>query len=121
MPEAKLFKATDLPFKPCVLPSGTTQTARVVTSAFSSHMGAGFETLDNVAIEWTTLYDEVLFIHSGSILIRTDSAALEAGAGDIVWLPEGLKMVYDCAGRQCGMFYALYPIDWARRNGMEEP
>jgi ethanolamine utilization protein EutQ len=121
MPQAKLFKAKDLPFKDCVTPSGVTQTARTITGAISRHMGAGMEIGENVCIHWTTLYDEVLFIHEGSMIIRTDAGEFECETGDIVWLPEGVTLDYDTKGRRCAYFYALYPFDWAARNNMQEP
>jgi ethanolamine utilization protein EutQ (cupin superfamily) len=46
---------------------------------------------------------------------------MECHVGDIVWLPEGCTLDYDITGRRCAYFYALYPFDWAKRNGMEEP
>ena len=36
-------------------------------------------------------------------------------------LPEGVTLDYDMKGRRCEYFYALYPFDWAARNGMAEP
>ena len=121
MPEAKLFKRAELPFKDCITPSGVTQTARTITGAISRHMGAGMEIGEDVCIHWTTLYDEVLFIHSGSMIVRTDAGEFDCKPGDIIWLPEGVTLDYDMTGRRCEYFYALYPFDWARRNNMEEP
>ena len=121
MPEARHFKRHALPFKECVTTTGVTQTARTITSSFSKYMGAGMETGEDVCIHWTTLYDEVLFIHSGSMIVRTEAGEIECHPGDIVWLPDGITLDYDMTGRRCEYFYALYPIDWARRNNMEEP
>jgi hypothetical protein len=56
---------------------------------------------------------------SRSAIKRKD--ALARRAGDIVWLPEGCTLDYDMTGRRCAYFYALYPFDWAERNGMAEP
>ena len=33
----------------------------------------------------------------------------------------GTTLDYDITGRKCSYFYALYPFDWAARNGMKEP
>jgi ethanolamine utilization protein EutQ (cupin superfamily) len=121
MPEAKLFKSAELPFKDCITPSGVTQTARTITTSISKHMGGGMEIGEDVCIHWTTLYDEILFIHKGTMIVRTSSSELECHAGDIVWLPEGVTLDYDMTGRRCEYFYSLCPIDWAKRNNMEEP
>ena len=121
MPEARLFKRAALPFKDCRTASGVTQTARTITADFSQNIGAGMEIGEDVCIHWTTLYDEVLFIHAGAMIVRTDAGELECRPGDIVWLPKGVTLDYDMIGRRCEYFYALYPIDWAKRNNMEEP
>ncbi|MFN4141702.1 AraC family ligand binding domain-containing protein [Aestuariivirga sp.] len=121
MPQARLFKRSALPFKDCVTATGITQTARTITTAISQHLGGGMEIGEDVCIHWTTLYDEILFIHEGSMVVRTDQGELECHPGDIVWLPEGVTLDYDMKGRRCAYFYALFPIDWAKRNNMEEP
>lgn len=121
MQEARLFKRAELPFKDCRTATGVTQTARTITADFSRHFGAGMEIGEDVCIHWTTLYDEVLFIHAGSMIVRSGGKELECHPGDIVWLPEGVTLDYDMTNRRCEYFYALYPIDWAKRNNMEEP
>ena len=45
---------------------------------------------------------------------------LQIGFGDIVWLPEGTALKY-IARERVGYFYALYPVDWAQRQGTVEP
>ena len=89
-------------------------------------MGGGIEIAADVRYSWTTLYDEILFIHEGSMLIRIadekgGGTEIEAKPGDIIWLPEGSELDYDFIGRRCAYFYALYPFDWAARRGMKEP
>jgi ethanolamine utilization protein EutQ len=121
MPKAIHFKRAHLPFKVCRTPSGVTDVARTITGEISRHMGAGMEILDNVSIHWTTLYDEVLFIHSGSMTVRTETGDFDCHSGDIIWLPEGVTLDYDGTGRRCEYFYALYPFDWAARHNMKEP
>ena len=98
MPEAKLFKRAELPFKDCRTPSGVTQTARTITGAISRHMGAGMEIGEDVCIHWTTLYDEVLFIHSGH---DDRDAPMPANfctgkPGDIVWLFQFARAANRC-------------------------
>ena len=55
------------------------------------------------------------------MIVRTNEGEMECHPGDIVWLPEGVTLDYDMKGRRCVYFYALFPIDWAKRNNMEEP
>lgn len=121
MPEAKHFPFDKLPFIPCRTPSGDTKIARVINKEISRNMGGGLEVGENLCVHWTTLYDEILFIHEGSMIVRSGGKEHECRAGDIVWLPEGCTLDYDITGRRCAYFYALYPFDWAARNGMAEP
>jgi ethanolamine utilization protein EutQ (cupin superfamily) len=121
MPTALHFKHDELPFIPCKAPGGETRIARVIDGTISKHMGGGIEIAEDIKVHWTTLYDEILFIHEGSMIVRSGGNAFECHAGDIVWLPEGVTLDYDFTGRRCAYFYALYPFDWAARNGMKEP
>jgi len=121
MPKALHFKRSELPFIPCKMEEGETKIARVINKEISRNMGGGLEIGEDVCIHWTTLYDEILFIHEGSMIVRTDQGEYECKAGDIVWLPEGVTLDYDMRGRKCSYFYALYPFDWAARNGIKEP
>ena len=121
MPKALHFKRKELPFIPCKTDGGDTKIARVINASNSRHMGGGLEIGENLKVHWTTLYDEILFIHEGSMIVRTDQGEFECQAGDIIWLPEGVTLDYDMIGRRCAYFYALYPFDWAARNGMKEP
>lgn len=115
------FPYRDLPLIPCEVPGGATRIARVVNASNSRQMGGGIEMAENVRYQWTTLYDEILFIHKGSMLVRTQGRELELGPGDILWLPEGAELDYDFTGRACEYFYALHPFDWAAKHGMKEP
>ena len=121
MPGPLHIKHTELPMIACKVPGGETRIARVVNGSNSRHMGGGLEIVENVRFDWTTLYDEILFIHEGSMIIRTEGREMACGPGDIVWLPEGSTLDYDVTGRRCAYFYALYPFDWAARHGIAEP
>ena len=85
MPKALHFKRSELPFIPCKMEEGETKIARVINKEISHNMGGGLEIGENVCIHWTTLYDEILFIHEGSMIVRTDQGEYECKAGDIVW------------------------------------
>ena len=121
MAAARHFKHSQLPFIPAKTADGETSIARVINQAFSRHIGGGLEVLDGVTIHWTVTYDEILFIHEGRMTVRTDQGAFDCGPGDIVWLPEGTTLEYDASGGRCAYFYALYPVNWAARQGTVEP
>lgn len=121
MTEPRIFRRGDMEFRPAVTESGTTSIARVITGAMSRHMGGGIEYLEGVTIDWTVTYDEILFVFEGVLTIELDGKApQECQPGDIVWLPEGTHLRY-IAREKAGYFYALYPVDWAVRQGVNEP
>lgn len=122
MSKAIHFKRDQLPFIPCRPPGGgETTIARVINAGISQHMGGGLEIMEGVSIHWTVTYDEVLFIHEGRMDVVTDQGRFACGPGDIVWLPAGTTLDYDASKGRCAYFYALYPVDWAARQGMKEP
>lgn len=116
----RVFKRGDMKLVPAVTPSGTTAIARAINASNSRHMGGGIEYLENVTIDWTVSYDEILFIVEGPLTIAFDDASHSCEAGDIVFLPEGTHLRYIAEGR-AAYFYALYPVDWAARQGTVEP
>ena len=119
-PRARVFRAADRKLIPAVTPTGTTSIAREINASLSRSMGAGIEYLEDTVIDWTVTYDEVLFIHEGRLTIESGGERHDCGPGDIVWLPEGTALKY-VARERVGYFYALYPVDWAQRQGTAEP
>ena len=119
-PGARIFKRADMTLIPAVTPSGSTSIARVINSSNSRHMGGGIEVLENVTIDWTVTYDEILFLIEGPLTIELPDGKHQCEAGDIVWLPAGTSLRY-IAERRAAYFYALYPVDWAARQGIAEP
>lgn len=116
----RIFKRSEMTLAPAVTATGATSIARVVNASFSRHIGGGVEYLENVAIDWTVTYDGILFIFEGRLTLEFNDGAHECTAGDIVWLPEGTHLKY-IARERAGYFYALYPADWAARQGTSEP
>jgi ethanolamine utilization protein EutQ len=117
---AKIFRAADRNLKPAVTETGTTRIAREIDARISRQMGAGIEVLENVVIDWRVTYDEVLFIHSGTLTLEFGGERHACVPGDIVWLPEGTQLRYIAEGK-AEYFYALHPVDWAERQGTKEP
>ena len=121
MSGARVFHRKDMLLTEAVTPTGNTSIARLINSSISQHIGAGIEYLENVTIDWTVTYDEVLFILEGSLTIEfAEDERHVCNTGDIVWLPRGTHLKYIAKDR-AGYFYALYPVDWAARQGTVEP
>ena len=116
----RIFRASARKLSPATTPTGNTAIAREVNASFSENMGAGIEYLEDVTIDWTVTYDEVLFVHEGSLTVELGGERHHCTPGDIVWLPSGTSLRY-IAKERCGYFYALCPVDWAARQGLKEP
>lgn len=117
---ACVFRAAERRLVPAVTPTGTTEIAREVNARVSPSLGAGIEYLEDAVVDWTVTYDEVLFIHEGRLTVEFDGRREECGPGDIVWLPSGTRLKY-MARERVGFFYAVWPVDWAARQGTREP
>lgn len=120
MSQVRLYKHDALEYKTSHVDGTTTQVCRAIGSPVSTSMGAGHEILEAVQVPWTTLYDEVIFMTEGELHIHADGKTTTGVTGDIIWLPKGTELIYDAPVR-AAYFYALYPVDWAAQNGMEEP
>jgi ethanolamine utilization protein EutQ len=120
MSEPRIFHRAEMTLKSAVTPSGTTAIARVVDASISKHMGGGIEYLEDVTIDWTVTYDEILFILEGPLTVEFVDGRHDCHTGDIVWLPAGTHLKY-IAKQRASYFYALYPVDWAARQGTVEP
>ena len=117
---ARVFRARDRKLDPAVTETGTTRIAREINAGISRHIGAGVEYLEDVEIDWTVTYDEVLFIHEGRLTVEFNGESHDCGPGDIVWLPNGTRLKY-IARERAAYFYAPYPVEWASRQGTVEP
>jgi ethanolamine utilization protein EutQ len=117
---ARVFKRGEMVLKPAVTATGTTSIARVIDASVSRQMGAGIEYLENVTIDWTVTYDEILFVCEGELTVEFGGDSHVCRSGDIVWLPSGTSLRY-IARERAGYFYALHPVDWAARQGTIEP
>lgn len=120
MDRLRIFRASSRVLGTAVTATRTTSIAREINAGFSSHIGAGIEYLEDVTIDWTVTYDEVLFIHEGNLTVESEGERHECRPGDIVWLPNGTALRY-IAKEKVSYFYALYPVDWAARQGLSEP
>lgn len=117
MSDVTLFKRSGLSFEPYGGPPGKATIARLVGPEISKTMGAGLATFDGCSIEWTVLYDELIVVLEGRFRLRVGADLLEAGPGDVLWIPENTALRYE--GDRAVVFYALHPVDWRQRHGMD--
>ena len=120
MSGVKHFRRSEMNLQVARVGDQQTAIARLVNGGFSTSLGAGVERLEKTRLEWTVTYDEVLFIREGRLTVHSGGQRYDCVAGDIVWLPNGTTLIYD-APEACEYFYALWPVDWAKRQGTVEP
>jgi ethanolamine utilization protein EutQ (cupin superfamily) len=119
MAEALHVRAGEMRFEPYGGPPGSATISRLVGPDISHTMGAGIATFDGCSIEWTVLYDEVIVVLEGTFRLRIGKEyqrTIEAGPGDVIWLPENTPLKYEGDGAK--VFYALYPVDWRKRHAL---
>lgn len=85
----------------------------VVTAADRSPMSAGFmawSAADSFA--WELTYDEVDYVLEGELHVKIDGRVIEAGAGDVVFIPRGSRIVFGTPS-SVRLFYVTHPAAWA--------
>lgn len=116
MTDVRHFPSREMRFETYGGPPGEARIARLVGPELSSSMGGGIATFDGCSIEWTVLYDELIVVLEGNFRLRLGDRIIEAGPGDVIWLPEGTPLRYEGDGAK--VFYALSPVDWKSRHAL---
>lgn len=112
-------KAKSITFETFGGPPGTAKIARLIGPEQSKTMGAGIAVFDGCSVEWTLLYDEAVVVLEGTFRLRYGPGykkVLEAGPGDVVWLPDKTPLKYEGEGAK--IFYTVYPVDWKAKHGL---
>lgn len=116
MTEVKHYKRSEMRFEKYGGPPGVATISRLVGPDVSATMGVGIATFDGCSIDWTVLYDEMIVVMEGRFRLRHPGGVIEAGPGDVIWLPEKTPVSYE--GDKAVVCYALYPVDWRRRHSL---
>ncbi len=116
MVAVKHFKRSEMTFEAYGGPPGKATISRLVGPDLSTTMGVGLASFDGCSIEWTVLYDEMIIVLEGLFRLRAGKQVIEGRPGDVIWIPENTPIVYE--GEKSVVCYALYPVDWRRRNGL---
>ena len=119
MAEALHIRSENIRFEAYGGPPGRATIARLIGPDISQSMGAGIAIFDGCSIEWTVLYDEVIVVLEGVFRLRigaNNERTIEAGPGDVIWLPENTPLRYE--GDKAKVFYALHPVDWRKRHAL---
>jgi len=106
----------DLDFQHRGGPPGAAWVARAVSHEVSPHLGMGFARWEGAHVEWTLLYDEVIFVIQGELELEANGEHYRVTPGQMLWLPEGTELVY---GGHALFGYIVYPANWKQRHGLE--
>lgn len=116
MPEAGavVVRRGELAFAPLgVAGARLAEVAQAVGPERSGTLGCGFARFEGCRFPWELSYDEVVHVLEGSMRVLVGGDELAAGPGDVVFLPRGSRVEYRFDGA-CTLFFATYPVDWAR-------
>lgn len=117
MSGVKLFKRKDAKFDSMKPAKGRAGLARMIGPETAKMMGGGLAEFDGCDIAWTVLYDEFIVVLEGVFKLGVGDKVVEGHVGDVIWIPENTPIRY--MGDKSVVFYALAPVDWKKRHGME--
>lgn len=81
----------------------------VIGSDDGCHMGSGFLEIDSSKFEWVLEgYEELDYVIEGSVNIIVDGQTFTAHKGDVFFLPNNAKVVWESPDK-ARIFYATYP------------
>ncbi|WP_139852421.1 cupin domain-containing protein [Acinetobacter pullicarnis] len=94
---------------------GMAYVARALSPEVSPNMGIGFARWEGAEVEWTVLYDEVIFVIEGCFELTANGQKHEVRPGQMLWIPEGTALTY--AGH--ALFgYVVHPGNWKALHGL---
>lgn len=96
-------------------PPGEAWVGRAVSNEVSPHIGFGFARWQGARVEWTVLYDELIFVIEGCLELRADGEPYRITPGQLMWIPEGTELVY---GGDALFGYVVRPANWKELHGL---
>ena len=116
MTRAKTFPAQDLIYTNFYGPPGRVDVAPSVDSSISSSLAAGLCIFEDCSMDYTMMYDDVLYILEGELTFRTEEYEVHCSPGDTMWVPDAITGTFIAKGR-CKAFYAVHPVNWDEKAG----
>jgi ethanolamine utilization protein EutQ len=103
-----------VPLRAPLAPDGppVAEIARLVGPGESRTLGVGVGRF-TAPIEWHVHYDEMMVVLEGRFRLRLANRTIEAGPGDVIWVPEGTRFTTE--GDDALVCYALWPVDYRER------
>jgi ethanolamine utilization protein EutQ len=87
--------------------------ADVLDSSNSASMSVGFARYDRGATnEWIVTYDQALIVTNGALTVRSADGVITAKTGEVIFLTEGTKVVYEGDEDGTQVVYVTFPHWW---------
>ena len=111
MSKTTVFKKSDFHYEEMSgLPVQNTRIARLVTPELSETLGGGIVIFEKCSYEWTSTYDEMLYILEGQLRVIVAGENFDCDTGDVIWLPRDSALKFETEGKAV-CCYAIYPGD----------
>lgn len=92
-------------------PGDKVYTRDLFTLEQSPRLGVGIMEMTDTTFPWTLNYDEMDYVISGRLEIRSNGRTVSAGPGEIIYIPKGSGIEFSVAGH-ARFLYFVYPADW---------
>jgi ethanolamine utilization protein EutQ len=87
--------------------------ADILDSSNSASMSVGFARYDKGATnEWVVTYDQALIVTKGVFSVRSADGVTTARAGEVIFLTEGTRVVYEGEEDGTEVIYVTFPHWW---------
>jgi len=81
----------------------------------SPRLGCGIMEMERTSFPWTLAYDEIDYVISGTLTVRSGGRSVTAGAGELILIPKGSSIVFS-AQERARFLYVTYPADWQNQK-----
>ncbi len=106
-----VYSPEDFAWQPLQV-AGDARIRTVLHPGNSDVIGAGFVRFRDISFEWDLPYEEILYLIEGELEVEAANAdPIRAGAGDVMLLPRGNRVVYHFRG-DCLGFFSTWPVNW---------
>lgn len=92
-------------------PGDKVYTRDLFTLEQSPRLGVGIMEMTDTTFPWTLNYDEMDYVISGRLEIRSNGRTVSAGPGEIIYIPKGSGIEFSVTGH-ARFLYFVYPADW---------
>lgn len=106
----------DASFQPFPCEKGTMEVAAMFGPSDGVSMAAGLVRLDAAVKTRRVAHDTALVVVEGTAWFDAGDGRVEAGAGDLLWLPRDVAASYGSEGTAT-LAYVSWPVDWAAGVG----